>query len=183
MFKELVLISAGAALLYYVFSKPKGRGRPKVTCRSSRDPNVKYEISPERQTCTCPDWKERRSSYALNDPRRFCKHLNICFENMNFQLPPALAPFEDMLQHFGLEQKGTPIGADSEIVVVEDKTRGGAETGMLAVRKNPDDDWVNVYFSSLRYGYNQDEDRWSYGNEPPYADELIQNLQIFKKRR
>jgi hypothetical protein len=35
----------------------------------------KYEIDIENRTCTCPDWRKKRSVYYPGEPMRLCKHL------------------------------------------------------------------------------------------------------------
>lgn len=46
-----------------------------------------YKVDTNAITCTCPDFKHRRSNYSINNPDRLCKHLKSVFENN-----PELAP-------------------------------------------------------------------------------------------
>lgn len=151
-----------------------------VRIASDSNPSTTYEVSPDKQTCTCPDWRERRSEFGADDPRRFCKHLTQAYEQYVLDYPRMLQPFEDMILHFAFEKKGIPLGEDSEVITVE--TRGDTTPfmGFLAVRKEKGSEWIDLYEGSERYGYNVKEERWSYGNEPQFADAIIENMAILK---
>lgn len=34
-----------------------------------------YNTDTQMLTCTCKDWEEVRSGYAMDNPRRLCKHI------------------------------------------------------------------------------------------------------------
>ncbi|MEG6505875.1 hypothetical protein [Nitratidesulfovibrio sp. 1201_IL3209] len=155
----------------------------RITCKSSTDADVQYTLDVNNQTCTCPDWSKRRSAYPKNNPCRLCKHLNVFFEETGVALPAALKPFEDMICHFAFDDSGIPIGEKTEALVIGHPDGAFEPVGHLAVRKSMDSEWVNIYTSSLDYGYNIVERRWAYGNEPEFAQDLLDNMDILKPDR
>lgn len=152
----------------------------RITCKSSNELDVQYTLDVNNQTCTCPDWQERRRSFDINIPFRLCKHLCAFYEETGTELPPSLKPFEGMIYHFALEQRGIPLSDKIMAIVLSDSDNSSPSMGLIAT-KSHNSDWINVHESSLRYGYNPRERRWSYQNEPPHAKEVIKGLGLNEK--
>ncbi len=61
-------------------------------------PGLYYEVDINLETCTCPDWLNRRARYGLGDPRRICKHLASVY--------PITAITDDRIVEAGIEGRG-----------------------------------------------------------------------------
>jgi len=48
---------------------------------SFQDVSKDYQISPQKNCCSCPDFVITRSMFFKDDPRRTCKHLNEYYLN------------------------------------------------------------------------------------------------------
>lgn len=173
-------ILIGGTFILYKVTKPKDTKTKSVYVKSLTNRNRRYLVTPELQTCSCKDWTERRASFSKNDPRRFCKHMTICYEQSAMDLPRDMSPFEGLILHFGLKRKGIPLGANSESVVVASQSHSFSQTGFIVIQMKDGDEWLSLYTSSLKYGFNTRERRWSYDNYPEFAHELEKHVKLMR---
>jgi len=124
-----------------------------------------YTIIPAKTRCTCPDWLERRSHFAEDDPRRACKHLTSWFAIHQSDIPDALRPYKTMLVAKGRDRRGMP----SSGVYIHGDLNGSPYVFCISKENWP---WVDVAVSGFRYGVDMDRLIWANGNEPVYAKEL-----------
>lgn len=132
---------------------------------SSQD--TEYFVNPKNQTCTCPNFVDFRSKFEYGDVRRFCKHLMKAFcrkKVFNF-LPDYLKPLV-------LSAKEQGKGAFKEQLLI---TNLNQQTILLSF--NDRNAWHSVYTKDDtgnfdRYGFNTEEDRWSYENIPKNHAEI-----------
>jgi len=160
MYELPVLIIIGGALYFFYKSKKRGpAGNVEIEAKtyvSSSTGGGDYEVNADSVTCQCPDFYKRRKDFAMSDPRRLCKHLMTIVASDNIDDVHHAAIFQN-LQEKGL---GYPLGQK-----FSSKIRGRQVTAFIG--PDPNHPWVNVFVESDEYGYNIQEDRWSYGNEPP----------------
>jgi len=123
---------------------------------STSDSKKTYKINAHRMTCTCPDFQQVRSAYAIDDIRRPCKHLVKYLVETNLI---------DSIDPLAVAYLSNGYPAHEQIVIAT----GPDELRFLLgySRTNP---WVNVVTlkkgEAGSYGYNLDEDRWSYHKSP-----------------
>jgi hypothetical protein len=136
---------------------------PAVKCRmliqSHTGSGEEYGVDLYEHTCTCPDWAASRYSANFGSINRACKHIAEAFLSLKHPLPGWLtAVFEDCIRR----NHGTSPDANWFVLQLSKNIAVA-----LAGSSNP---WVNVYAPSgghyERFGYNKEEDRWSYGNKP-----------------
>ena len=77
MIKELILPDIKTRAISV--TKPE-----KISIPSSRVKGVSYEVSVQKMSCTCRDWKFRRAKYNQNDIRRICKHLLVVLSSSGY---------------------------------------------------------------------------------------------------
>ena len=162
---ELVILLAFVALLWLV---PKYRKKRVVPSLPTQGVQVKsssgtqyYTVDPTNLSCTCPDFTERRADFPRSDPRRLCKHLMKQIDEYSiFDLDTA---------H---EVADVPAGRGFPMVDRHLTTINGERvTAHLPANRNRP--WVNIYIGQERYGYNVDEERWAYGNNPGEEQETL----------
>ncbi|WP_285906768.1 SWIM zinc finger family protein [Pseudodesulfovibrio pelocollis] len=135
-----------------------------VEVASFREPGTAYRCNLDRNQCTCPDWHKRRGGYAEADAQRLCKHLISVYGQLRNQPQGRNETGQQQLAICLRHKVGYPI----------DKLYCETSSGLMDLRlseNNPD--WINVYHGEEAYGFNHVEGRWSYGNEPPHAEELV----------
>jgi hypothetical protein len=140
---------------------------PFIKVRSFRNSGEVYVCYLRETRCTCPDWKKRRSAYSKTDPQRLCKHLSS--EYARLETPPTghNPEQEDQIALCRKYRVGYPLGW----MYLE------TQDGLMDIRQSPSDPaWFNVYHDGDQYGFNHEECRWSYGNQPPFAKEIVQVL-------
>lgn len=59
--------------------------RIKVVSMGYERPIVAYSANLYKMTCTCPDFKQRRSKYKKGLSKRLCKHLGFLFEQIEHE--------------------------------------------------------------------------------------------------
>ena len=73
---------------------------------------IHYNTSIYTVKCDCDDWREKRSEYYIDDPRRLCKHLILEFqvvELKNINVPQKLKPFEKEILQCRYQKVGFPL--------------------------------------------------------------------------
>lgn len=145
-----------------------------VTVGSFSEPGVTYTVNVEQLTCTCPDWRIRRSHHEGRDAGRLCKHLaQLWQEALGDRLDTLTRLVVQMAVH-----KGAPV--QYHRLLDEKRQR-------LAIIAGSGQDWVNVaaYWEprpgsrkdvEVAFGYSTVEGRWAYGEKPkglPGIEELI----------
>lgn len=157
---------------YQLTLTPPARGTPPRKVRSSRDRSVSYEVDPARLTCTCPDYQKRRADLPEASFARCCKHLLRVLDEQGH-----LAEADKWVKAIASAGYGAPV----EAWLIQLDT---APPALVAVA--PDKQWVDVYAHTPRrgeriktatgpidrFGWNVDEDRWSYSEGPPGSREL-----------
>lgn len=115
-------------------------------------------------TCSCPDWKETRKQYSIDDPRRLCKHI-INKLNIN-NLPHSIAKFEESIKFYQEKEWGFKRNFD-EIIELDSFTLFG-NIG-----------WIDVFDENhTRYGVKKDY----YSNNIYWANNLKpKNHEIIEK--
>ena len=153
-----------------------------ITTPSFSDQHQTYTVSISSMTCTCLDFTETRVEFNTNDPRRGCKHIverlaenDLLKQQDELSLAILLSPARGDLATF--------------------KTESGMVFSLIFEKKG----WVSVFMRRRRkgekgffftgkyqqYGYNLNDNRWSYGDAPPgskYLKNAIrQTLPYFDK--
>lgn len=146
------------------FNLPLTKKKERYTIPSFTGDDV-YTIIPAETRCSCPDWLERRSHFAENDPRRACKHLTSWFAIHQGDIPDALRPYTPMLVAKGHDQRGMPHSG----TYIHGDLNGCPYVFCISKENWP---WVDVAVSGLRYGVDMDRLIWAKGNEPVSAKEF-----------
>ena len=136
-----------------------------IPVKSFSSPAV-YTIYPQRVECTCPDWKESRSAEPLDNPCRICKHLANYYSKHFASLPEPLSPFLRLIVIRGAKQRGLPYGGGMTSPYF------GRE-GAALIEFATGIPWVSIHKDSLRYSFNIEENRWSYGEKPSEASKIV----------
>jgi hypothetical protein len=157
------------------FTRPTGLTPELVD--SDKDQGVQYEVDVSQVTCTCPDF-QRRANRPKASFSRCCKHLVRMLSECGH-----LESADEWVQAIAADGYGAP----AEAWMVELNT---APAVLVAVA--PSREWVNVYARKPRsgeriktasgpierYGWNVEEDRWSYGEGPPGSRELTPLMKL-----
>ncbi len=137
----------------------------------SHSSDEEYEVNLNDHTCQCGDWVGKRRKLPLQSIRRCCKHLVKCLHE---HLPDEhrgtwLAGVLELFCHAG---RGVPPDDEWHIIP--------AGTNPIAISKGTGE-WANVYARKdgtyERFGFNTDEERWSYGEAPADEDLIITAIQ------
>ena len=127
---------------------------------SQSESGIFYEVDLSGPSCTCPDWRTRRSRLPPGDLTRCCKHVLHVYATL-----PRQAGGDGWLRAF--IENGWPAspGAKWHLLTVG--------SGKVLFCTASDKGWANVFAKEgreyLRFGYNVDERRWAYGSEPDGA--------------
>lgn len=109
-------------------------------------------------SCTCPDFKKRRANFDKTDPRRICKHLM-----------KHVDPFDIQDQHLSdiyAFLKSNDLGYPTSEKVF--KTFGKDKVTAF-IANDAQKKWIDVFTGQHRFGFNVDENRWSYKEEPKHG--------------
>lgn len=115
-----------------------------------------YNTNIDAITCSCLDWIESRQNFALNDPRRLCKHL-INKLNIN-NLPHEIYKFKEDIEYY--QKNGWGFRRDFDEVI---KLGTFTLLGTFG--------WINVYDeNAIKYGVIKEtfsnEIFWANNNKP-----------------
>lgn len=150
-------------VLWWYFSR-KSKRNSTIPMDSFTDDSTSYELNPQEVTCTCPDWRTRRSMYAATDPRRLCKHLAHAYAETPAPFPSPLHRYRDDFTHYASIGKGFSTYREPRVLEV-----GMERIECWVSQNNP---WINVYIGMERYGFNPDIGRWAKGKEPANVDQI-----------
>ncbi len=135
--------------------------------KSHSEPGLHYDVDLSAPSCTCPDWRSVRQSLPATHLSRCCKHILEAYGNLEPAggWPGWFGPFVD---------SGYPPHPRAQWMVLNI----GGRTVLASASPTG---WTNVYAQNHegydRFGYNIDEDRWSYGMEPDGADYIARAIQ------
>ncbi len=133
---------------------------------SFSEPDVIYDVDFNGPSCSCPDFKSYRQQLPLGHISRCCKHIMQAYSEIRPSngWPSWLDPFLEAGFRPNPKQEWNVCKSTNCNYLVSSANRG----------------WGNVYAlindQTEKYGYNIDEDRWSYGNEPDSAEVLAQAI-------
>lgn len=122
-----------------------------------------YNTNIDAITCSCLDWIESRQNFALNDPRRLCKHLISKLDIEN--LPSKLFKFKEDLSYY--QNKGWGFRRNFDKII---------ELGTFTLLGTFG--WINVYDeNAIKYGVIKE----TFSNEIFWANNLKpKNFQIIE---
>jgi hypothetical protein len=153
-----------------VLSLPEHRVIPDQEIESYSDENILYSVSASEMSCTCPDFKKYRKGIPVNDPRRACKHVySVMADNglLSNLSELALAILESPSKNRTLTT--VKLASGNEVSICH----GGNEWVDVFTRKRRKGDSGGLYSGKYdRFGFNINEQRWSYGDAPPGAREI-----------
>lgn len=124
-----------------------------------------YDVDLSAHSCTCPDWLDKRQEYPVGHLNRLCKHIAAGFAHTKAANGWLLALVNECMRR----NRGVYPANEWAIFQVGSKRKD-------VLIGCGDTEWVNVYYDGERYGYNLNEDRWAYGDQPPYAKQIIQKM-------
>lgn len=122
-----------------------------------------YKIDPKKITCSCPDFLNRRRGFDKQDPRRLCKHL-MSLANISGDEHKV-----SIMEYFKKHDRGYPVYPE-----ISETFGAGNVSAFLS--ETPDYVWIDVFFKGKRYGFNIEENRWSYGVKPPATNSIVKWL-------
>lgn len=125
---------------------------------------AEYQVDLKTITCNCPDWKSKRNNFPVGHLTRFCKHVFTGYFHVEIeQAPPAIIAFLN---------NAHPPHPEKEWIL-----KPVSDGGELVLISNAPQSWSDVYAFGKkgwgRFGYNIDEERWSYGHSPMQSDKII----------
>jgi hypothetical protein len=142
---------------------------PTMLVESGSDASVTYSVNLAALTCTCANFTKERSGYVPLDIRRVCKHARIALEKSG------------AMDCYSAELRA--VLTSENRVTFHDSTPSG---GRVVFQYVPGEPWIDVHTRKRKkgekagvftgdfavYGFNLDEERWSYGSGPPGAGEI-----------
>lgn len=142
-----------------------------------------YKINPYQMTCTCKDFEERRSGYAITDVRRACKHL------VRFMTNTHLTSY-DLLTKALLKQSrgagGVPHILLKKKMFEKTEILLGMSPGWSGVkvfsRKKRTVDADDVFTGDVMFNeFDLKNKKWIYGPSPSGAREIRRIIgEVFK---
>jgi len=158
--------------VYYLNRPPPiNLGAPQLpaidySCRiqSASDPDSFYDVSLKAPTCSCPDWRNRRSRHPSQHLTRCCKHVLAAYSQAapDGGWPLWLGAFFDCSVPPHPEQQWFLSDVKEKAILFSSAPK----------------EWSNVFATKGatydRFGYNVVEKRWAYG-EAPYNSKTISN--------
>lgn len=147
---------------------------PPIDVASASMPGQNFRVDLSQRTCTCPDFQKLRANFATQDVRRLCKHAQARLQDLRLhQL------IEPPLRALLLEERISPhhtylIDQVGKTLVIH-QWDGGA--------------WFNTYLPSAsiadspagpreyeRFGYNLNERRWAYQENPRWVPGITKRI-------
>lgn len=139
-----------------------------VRVPSSSQPGEVYVVGLRNSSCTCPDWTGSRSMYPDLDLRRCCKHVAFALYQATdgYRWPGWLGA---LINDCRYRQRGTHPLEQWRVVNVRETA--------AAFGIGPSE-WVNVWAlwqgAYSRFGYNLQQERWSYGHRPYLSRTIVE---------
>lgn len=132
-----------------------------------------YDTSIIELKCSCGDWKERRYSYPLADPRRLCKHIINKLDIVN--LPVIINYYKTSIQYYKEKEYGFPTNFEKIIHLPINDLK------ILFTYE-----WMNIYDNKgSKYGFliEQETSRpiWSNNNKPEGFIEVEEYFNIYSE--
>jgi len=136
----------------------------------------KYSVDLRSHTCTCPDWFARHKDIPAGSFGRGCKHIIASLATARENGEPITKQWDKQSSHFVAQLGTMGLGADPLTHWVHITWDGG--DAYLGWDKT---DWASVFAKAgideyERFGFNLEDERWSYGAQPPDADLLAAYL-------
>lgn len=126
-----------------------------IKVQSFTSEGTAHKVDPEKLTCSCPDYRIKRSGFETSDPRRLCKHLLLALVSSG-ELPEQLAQFEGTINRINnIGQRGFPVDFSEMLVINFD----GEKVDVFLPASGGE--WADVIDDSGRYGFNIYEERWA----------------------
>ena len=130
-----------------------------------------YQVDTAQVTCSCPDFVERRTTFATNAFPRLCYHL-----------ADAMSPLIDWER----SSEWGPVLLQRPRAKLHFVTGTLSSGAAVLIGYSPDDPWIDVYSRKRRkgdrggvytgeydcFGFNVDRNGWSFGDGPPGAREI-----------
>jgi hypothetical protein len=127
---------------------------------SRGEAGVFYKVDLAGPSCSCPDWRGRRSRLPAGHLTRCCKHVFDAFA----QLPQGL-PTADWLEAFVELAWPAPPRTEWQLITIN--------SHQVLYSSASDKGWANCFAKDgsgyERFGYNIEERRWAYGSQPKSA--------------
>ncbi len=138
-----------------------------LSIASHSERGVVYSVDLTGPSCNCPDWKSNRSTLAIGDPTRCCKHVFDAFSRVR---PPSGWP--GWLEAFF--EEGWRVHPSVRWRVLD-------VFGLLVLASTAPVDWANVFapwgnVGYQRFGYSVPQRRWAYNKEPLNADSIAKAI-------
>ncbi len=137
-----------------------------TTITSFTTGNYEYEVDLSEPSCTCDDWKEKRSKLPKRHFGRCCKHIISLLHNVPFK-----GKVRVLIDAFA--STGTTPHPERE-------WSAGSLDGKNVFVSSPAYEWSDILVQNsgswTRYKYNTVELRWAYQKEPPQANLLLNIL-------
>ena len=138
----------------------------KTTITSFTTGAYEYEVDLSDPSCTCDDWKEKRSKLPRRHFGRCCKHIISLLKNVPFR--GKVRPLIDAFASTGT----TPHP--------EREWCAGTLDGDNVFVSSPAYEWSDILVQSsgdwAHYKYNVLDSRWAYQKEPAQANLLLEIL-------
>ena len=125
-----------------------------------------YKVNLKKLKCNCPDFNKRRKKFSMDDSRRLCKHLMKSIDDPYDYYNFAVGNQVDYFQGKGI---GFPCNNTKLTISVDNET-------YTAYIDNDKEVWIDIFDEQDRYGFNVEEQRWSYGTSPSKGDRIIEPL-------
>lgn len=163
---EIILSNHRAANLSF-----RLKGIPENVELSVRGPESNYSVNLFQMTCTCSDFqKKSRVDFAVDDVRRPCKHLIKMLLKKQL-LNQSDEMIQCLLEYLPSEKHLVANNMTSGAAVIF--CYGSSSWVDVFSRKRRKGDGDGKYTGNYdRFGFNVEENRWSYGEGPPGALEI-----------
>lgn len=146
----------------------------KLRIPSSSELDVFYDVDLAGPSCSCPDWRARRTRLPQGHLTRCCKHVLDGYAQLSYE-----RDVDEWLRCF--IDTGWPArpGTEWRLLTVDGET--------VLVSSAANKGWANVFAQEdgvyLRFGYNVEERRWAYGSEPQGSSIIVDAIRSLDEAR
>lgn len=158
------------ALKKFDHSRPSLPSLPlAVEIDSVSEKGVKYKVNLRDPSCNCPDFTAKRQNLPPHHVSRCCKHILQAYNDIT---PKSGWPgwFAAYVEH---AMRPAPCQLWRILT--------GADYSSLV--SSPSRGWANIYINKSgvlkKYGYNVEDERWSWGDAPEDSDNFIRVISSF----